>query len=117
MGLLMGACRSADCDCAHFQRGTMVSMQRINGKVQQTQIQRFDKWQLETYQNHTDTINIRWVNDCEWVLKAKHPITMAERKGLSMKIVRTQADTAWVRYGYVGQPLQLELKQILKNTK
>jgi hypothetical protein len=57
---------------------------------------------IETYKGKTDTASIRWVNDCEYVLKKLHPKTMAEQKAITIKILTTTKNSYTFEFGAVG---------------
>ncbi|MGB8703742.1 MAG: DNA topoisomerase IV, partial [Gillisia sp.] len=48
------------------------------------------------------TSSIRWVNDCEYILKNLHPKNMKEKKPLSIKILTTKDNSYTFEYGVVG---------------
>ena len=51
----------------------------------------------------TDTASIRWINDCEYILQKINPKNMAERKGVHIKILKTNGDEYTFEYGLVGE--------------
>ncbi|OYU84863.1 MAG: DNA topoisomerase IV [Flavobacterium sp. BFFFF2] len=98
------------CDCPQFHDGTYIAVQSIQGKNDTTQIIRKGNEQIETYHGKTDTAIVRWVNDCELIVRPKHPHSIEDRKALSMKIVQTEKNTCLVRYSYVGESKEFEQK-------
>ena len=51
--------------------------------------ERNDSIQIETYEGVTDTFDIRWTNDCEYIIKNSNPKNMAEKKAFQVKILTT----------------------------
>ena len=100
------------CVCTQFHDGTYLSVQTVNGTKDTTRIVRKGNEQIETYHGHKDTAVIRWVNDCELIVRPKHPHSMEDRKALSMKIIRTDINSCLVRYSYVGESKEFEQKMI-----
>ena len=70
-------------------------------KHQTTSI-RTDSLVIETYKGKTDTASIRWVNDCEYILRKLHPTTMAEQKAISIRILTTSKNSYTFEFGAVG---------------
>jgi hypothetical protein len=58
--------------------------------------------QIETFNGTTDTATVRWVNDCEFILRKLHPKTMEEQKAISMIIISTKDNSYTFDYSYVG---------------
>ena len=50
----------------------------------------------------TDTSSVRWINDCEYILKNLHPDGMAEEKPVHIKIISTNDNGYTFEYGLVG---------------
>jgi hypothetical protein len=57
---------------------------------------------IETYKGKTDTASIRWVNDCEYILRKLHPTTMAEQKAITIRILTTSKNSYTFEFGAVG---------------
>ena len=55
---------------------------------------------------------MRWINDCEYIVKKLRPKNRNEEKAIHMKILTTQGDTYTFEYNVAadGQGLGLELK-------
>jgi hypothetical protein len=89
-------------NCKDFKTGTFRSEITINGVKHVTTSIRNDSMVIETYKGKTDTASIRWVNDCEYVLKKLHPKTMAEQKAITIKILTTSKNSYTFEFGAVG---------------
>ena len=63
---------------------------------------RNDSIQIETFEGKTDTSTVRWINDCEFVLRKKNPKSMADKKDIHMKILTTSEREYVFEFGYVG---------------
>ena len=74
----------------------------INGVKHETVTVRTDTMVIETYKGKTDTSSIRWVNDCEYVLRKMNPKTMAEKQAITIKILTTSQKTYTFEFGTVG---------------
>ena len=96
------SCYNVERNCADFKTGEFRSEVTIAGVKKFTTSIRTDNLVIETYEGKTDTASIRWVNDCEYVLKKLHPKNMAEEKSIDMKILTTSGDTYTFEFGMVG---------------
>lgn len=100
--LLLFSCYDAARDCKDFKTGTYQSEITINGVKHQTTSIRTDSMVIETYKGKTDTASIRWVNDCEYVMRKLHPKTMAEQKAITIRILTTSKNSYTFEFGAVG---------------
>ena len=100
--LLLVSCYNVERNCKDFKTGTFRSEITINGVKHTTTPIRNGSMVIETYKGKTDTASIRWVNDCEYVLKKLHPKTMAEQKAITIKILTTSKNSYTFEFGAVG---------------
>ncbi len=63
---------------------------------------RKDGIEIEYFQVKSDTSSVRWINDCEYIVKKINPKNMAEEKSVHMKILSTTDDTYTFEYNIVG---------------
>jgi hypothetical protein len=100
--LILLSCYDAARDCKDFKTGTYRSEITINGVKHQTISIRTDSLVIETYKGKTDTASIRWVNDCEYILRKLHPKNMTEQKAISIRILTTSKNSYTFEFGAVG---------------
>jgi hypothetical protein len=80
-----------------------------NGKKDSTLISRTEELQIEEYQQRRDTSYLRWLNDCEFVLRMANPKNKQEEKPLRFKIVSSDETSYAFEYSLVkdkGNPLK-----------
>ena len=112
--LLFTACfKQQELDCKDFKTGKFKVEFEVDGKKQVTMLERNDSTQIETYNGTTDTAMVRWVNDCEYIVKQKHPKNMAEKKAYAIKILSTSKNSYTFEFGEVDS----EIKQTGTVTK
>ena len=99
---LLLSCYDVARDCKDFKTGTYQSEITIKGVKHQTTSIRTDSMVIETYKGKTDTALIRWVNNCEYVMRKLHPKTMAEQKAISIRILTTSKKSYTFEFGAVG---------------
>jgi hypothetical protein len=104
---LMISCYEQERNCSDFKNGKFESEITIDGVKHTSTFERNDSIQIEIYNGVIDTFNIRWINDCEYIMKNSNPKNMAEKKSVSMKILTTNENTYVFEYNYVGDTNKL----------
>ncbi|NGZ89633.1 DNA topoisomerase IV [Psychroflexus maritimus] len=105
LGLLSCLCFSCydyERDCERFQTGVFEFETVLGSEVVKTTFERRESFEIETYQGKTDTSSIRWVSDCEYILKSINPKSMKDQKWMQFKILETDANTYKFEYNIVG---------------
>ena len=87
--LLLAGCYETQRDCADFKTGTFEFEALSGTEVFKTTIIRNDSIEVDYFQGKTDSSSIRWINDCEYVLKKINPKNQAEKKAIHIKILTT----------------------------
>ena len=98
------SCFEPEKKCQDFRTGTFEFQSYLNGKMVTSRFVRTDSLEIDTFQGKTDTSSVRWINDCEFVLKNLHPKNMQERQAIHMRIIKTDKDGYTFEYGKVGDP-------------
>lgn len=117
--LLLCAAISTSCfkrqekNCTDFKTGKFKVEFDVKGQIHTTMLERNDSIQMETYQGKTDTASVRWVSDCEYVVKNLNPKTMAEQKAYAIRILSTSKNSYTFEFGEVDS----DAKQIGTVTK
>ncbi len=101
---LLVSCYSPEKKCKQFQTGTFKFESYLNGELVTSTFTRNDTLEVDTFQGSIDTSSVRWINDCEYIIKNLHPKNIAERKPLHIKILTTKNDSYTFEYGLVGDP-------------
>lgn len=81
--------------CSDFKNGTFEVTNEINGEKIVTRIYRKDSFGLDTYQGRTDTVNIKWINDCEFITRIRKPRSLSEKDAIHIKILST-TDSSYI---------------------
>lgn len=101
--LLFTGCYSPERDCTRFKTGTFQFESYLNGELVTSSFIRNDSIEIDLFQGETDTSSVRWINDCEYIVKNLNPKNMAEEKALHIKILTTTKNTYTFEYGMVGE--------------
>jgi len=100
--LLFASCYNTEHNCKDFKTGKFKFEHEVNGVKKVTLFERNDSIEIETFDGKTDTASVRWVNDCEYILKKLHPKNMAEEKAIGMKILTTSKNSYTFEFGIIG---------------
>ena len=100
--LILASCYNAEHNCKDFKTGKFKFEHEVDGVKKVTLFERNDSIEIETFEGKTDTASVRWVNDCEYVLKKIHPKNMAEEKSIGMKILSTSGNSYTFEFGIIG---------------
>lgn len=104
--LLMFGCYENERNCADFKTGTFEFESTINGKLVKTRFTRNDSIEVDYFNNKIDSSSIRWINDCEYIVKKLNPKNMAEEKAVHIKILSTRDNSYTFEYSLVGQAIK-----------
>lgn len=100
---VLASCYNQKRNCKDFKTGSFEFTQEIEGKNETSFFERNDSLQIETFRGQTDTLAIRWINDCEYIGKNISPKNMAEKKSVHIKILTTNEEGYTFEYSYVGE--------------
>ncbi|MDT0690603.1 DNA topoisomerase IV [Salegentibacter sp. F188] len=99
----MTACFQPERNCEDYRTGTFEFESYLNGEIVTSRFIRNDSIEIDQFQGKADTSSVRWINDCEFILKNLNPKNMAERKPIHMKILTTSKSGYTFEYGVVGE--------------
>lgn len=101
--LSLASCYQQERNCSDFKTGKFEFTQEIEGKKMTSVFERNDSIQIETFNGKTDTANVRWINDCEYILQKLHPKNRQEKKAINIKILTTNKNQYLFEYSFVGE--------------
>ena len=96
------ACNPPQRNCKDFKTGSFEFTATINGETITTSFFRNDSLEVENFNGKIDSSSIKWVNDCEYILKNLHPVNAAEETPLLIKILTTSDNGYTFEYATVG---------------
>jgi hypothetical protein len=99
---LVCSCYNKEKNCKDFKTGKFKFEYEVDGVKKTTLFERNDSIEIETFDGKIDTASIRWISDCEYVLKKLHPKNKAEEQSIGMKILSTTDDTYNFEFGMVS---------------
>ena len=89
-------------NCSDFKTGKFSFTTTIDGEEKKTIFSRFEDLEVDEFEGKIDSSSIRWINDCEYVLKNIHPKNKEEEKSIHIKILTTAESTYTVEYNVIG---------------
>jgi hypothetical protein len=99
---LLSGCYEAERNCEDFRTGTFKFEAQIGTELVSTTFVRLDSIEIDYFRGKSDTSSIRWINDCEYVVKKINPKNLAEEKAIHMKILSTNETEYIFEYNVVG---------------
>lgn len=85
-------------NCTDFKTGTFEFEGLVGTEIKKTRFIRNDTIEIDYYDNKIDTFSIRWVNDCEYVMKKLRPSNQAEKEAVLFKILSTEGSNYTFEY-------------------
>ena len=99
---LLFSCYQRERNCTDFKNGTFEFESFVGTELVKTTFVRNDTLEVDYYEGQADSASVRWINDCEFIVKKLHPKTRNEQKPVHMKIISTSGDTYTFEYSLVG---------------
>lgn len=100
---LLTSCYNKERNCNDFKTGTFEFTYIIDGVEKTGRFVRTDSLNIDYYENKIDTASIRWINDCEFIMKHINPKNMSEEKAIHMKILTTSENSYTFEYSLAIQ--------------
>lgn len=100
---IIASCYGPQRDCARFKQGSFSFTTHIDGEEVTTTFHRNDAIEIDYFEGKIDTSSVRWINDCEYIVKKINPKNKSEEKSVHMKILSTTDSSYTFEYNIVGQ--------------
>lgn len=89
-------------NCELYKEGSFSFTTTINGQEETTFFKRKGNLEIEVFNAVNDTSSVRWINNCEYVLRKLKPKNKAEEKSIHIKILTTTDSSYIFEYAAVG---------------
>jgi len=96
------SCNQPQKDCQSFKTGTFTFEALVDTEIETTTFVRNDSIEIDFFRGKADTSSIRWLNDCEYIIKKLNPNNMAEEKAIHVRIINTKENQYTFDYSIVG---------------
>ncbi|MFD2585690.1 DNA topoisomerase IV [Croceitalea marina] len=105
---LMFSCQEApERNCKDFKNGAFSFTSVVEGDSLTTTFVRKDGIEIDYFRNQVDTSSVRWINDCEYILKQLNPKNKQEEKSIHIKILTTTDSSYTFEFNTVGDSKKL----------
>ena len=104
--VLFTACESPERNCDSFKTGSFTFETLLNGELVTTRFTRNDTLEIDYFEGKVDSSSVRWINNCEYIVRKIHPKSMSEQKAVHMKILYTEGDYYTFEYSIVGENIK-----------
>lgn len=101
--VLFISCYNPERNCEDFRTGTFEFEALVGTEILKTTFVRNDSIEIDYFEGKADTSSVRWINDCEYIVKKLNPKSMAEEKAIHMKILTTDKNSYTFEYNIVGK--------------
>lgn len=96
--VLLTSCYPIERECSDFKTGIFEFTYLIDGIEQTSRFKRTENFNIDYYEEKVDSSSIRWINDCEFILKKLNPQSNSEKDAIHMKILSTTEDSYTFEY-------------------
>lgn len=100
---LLVACNQPERNCTNFKNGEFSFSTIVDGKELKTTFTRTDDLEIDYFEGQIDSSSVRWINDCEYIVKNLNPKNKAQEKPIHMKILSTTDNSYTFEYSIVGE--------------
>lgn len=83
------SCYKVSRNCNDYKTGTFRFDYSVSGVSKSATFKRTKKYSINFYDDITDSSEVKWINDCEFVLYKINPKSIAEKDPIHMKILTT----------------------------
>ena len=91
--LLISSCYNVERSCEDFKTGAFSFQQLIGTELVTSTFVRTDSIAIETYKGITDTFSVRWINNCEYIMRKQNPKNTYDEQAVHFKILSTTQNT------------------------
>ena len=106
--LWFGACdQPPKRNCSDYKTGKFRFSTQVDEDTLTTLFDRTTALEKESFQGKQDTSTVRWINDCEYILKKIRPKNRSEEKSVHIKILTTTDSSYTFEFNAVGESKKL----------
>ena len=110
--MLFFSCYDVERNCNDYKVGAFKFSYIINGIEKTGTFERTEKYSIDYFDSKIDSSSIRWINDCEFILKKVNPKSISEDDAIHFKILSTTDSSYTFEYKLTikkpNQPQRIE---------
>ena len=96
------SCFTPERDCKKFHYGNFSFQTIVLGDTITTNFTRVDDIEIDYFSKIPDTSSVKWISECECIVKKKNPVNFQDSKAIQIKIISTSANSYTFEYNLVG---------------
>ena len=100
--ILTASCYNPKRNCPNFKDGKYAFTTTIDGEEKTTIFLRNGDLEIDYFEGKADSASVRWINDCEYIVKKINPKNKSEEQSVHMKILSTTDDSYTFEFNIVG---------------
>ena len=97
------SCYQPERNCSDFKSGEFSFTTIVDDTELTTRFTRTDDLEIDYFEGTVDSSSVRWINDCEYIVKNLNPKNKAQEKPIHMKILSTTDNSYTFEYSIVGE--------------
>ena len=102
------SCYNAERNCKDFHYGEFEFKTYVDGVEKISKFKRTNDFEIEVFEDKTDSAKIKWISDCEFILTKINPLNNQEKKPISIKIISTDKNSYRFEYHLVGNKKNIQ---------
>jgi hypothetical protein len=92
---ILFGCYEAERNCSDFKTGEFEFDYTVDGVKKTARFIRTENFSINYYDGKVDSSSVRWINDCEFILKTINPKSIADKDDMHMKILSTNSTSSY----------------------
>ncbi|TKD66139.1 DNA topoisomerase IV [Flavobacterium sp. ASW18X] len=104
---LLSCMKPVERDCKAHKDGTYSFTMILDKDSVSTTFTRKGNLEIDRFNGKIDSSSVRWINDCEYVLKNLNPKNREEEKAIHIKILSTTDSSYTFEFSAVGETNKL----------
>ena len=87
--LSLTGCYEVNRNCNDYKTGSFRFDFTVDGIAKSGDFKRTERYSINFYDGKTDSSEVKWINDCEFILYKINPTSISEKDPIHMKILTT----------------------------
>lgn len=87
--VVLTSCYNIERNCQEYRTGDFKFTFLVAGEEKTGTFTRKENLSIDYFEDKVDSSSVRWINDCEFILKKLNPTNAAEDDAIHMKIIET----------------------------
>ncbi|MDG1728599.1 MAG: hypothetical protein P8K68_07085 [Algibacter sp.] len=87
--LSLSSCYETTRNCNDYKTGAYRFDYNVDGVAKSGDFKRTERYSINFYDGKTDSSEVKWINDCEFILYKINPKSISEKDPIHMKILTT----------------------------